>query len=113
VYLGAFPAGDRAALEQLLAAGFRFTSPDDVGIDAAAYFERRWPGHARARSFVLEDLAVVGDEAFVTYRLVTRDGEQVRNTERLTFDGDRIASVEVFRGAARGAGRAPRPMRRE
>jgi hypothetical protein len=115
-YLGAYPAGDRDALERLLAAGFRFTSPDDDGdggLDAATYLERRWPGHARARSLAIEDLAVVGDEAFVTYRLVTRDGEQVRNTERLTFDGDRIASVEVFRGAARGEGGGPRPLRRE
>jgi ketosteroid isomerase-like protein len=115
-YLGAYPAGDRDALAQLLAGGFRFTSPDEdagVGIDAATYFERCWPSQARARSLAIEDLAVVGDEAFVTYRLVTRDGAEVRNTERLTFDGDRIASVEVFRGAVHGEGGAVRPMRRE
>ncbi len=112
-YYGAYPVGDRAAVERLLAGGFRFTSPYDDALDAAAYFARCWPGHDRMRSLTIEELAVVGDAAVVTYRLVTRDGEEIRNTERLIFDGDRIASVEVFFGAVRGEDGAFRPMRRD
>jgi ketosteroid isomerase-like protein len=112
-YYGAYPAGDRAAVERLLAENFRFTSPYDDAIDAAAYFARCWPQHDRMRSLVIEALAVAGDEAVVTYLLTTRDGAHIRNTERLIFDGDRIASVEVFFGAARDEDGAFRPMRRE
>jgi len=112
-YYGAYPVGDRAAVERLLAGDFRFTSPYDDAIDAAAYFARCWPGHDRMRSLTIEELAVVGDEAVVTYRLVTREGEEIRNTERLIFNGDHIASIEVFFGAVRGEDGAFRPMRRD
>ena len=112
-YYNAYPAGDRAAVERLLAGGFRFTSPYDDALDAAAYFARCWPHHDRMRSISIEDLTVAGDQATVTYLLVTRDGAHIRNTERLTFDGDRIASVEVFFGAVRGEDGAFHPMRRD
>jgi len=112
-YFGAYPAGDRAAVERVLASGFRFTSPYDDAIDAATYFQRCWPNHERMRSLTLEDLAVIGDEAFVTYLLVTHDGARIRNTERLTFDGDRIASVDVYFGAVRDEHGAFRPMAHE
>lgn len=112
-YLGAYPAGDRAALERLLARGFRFTSPYDDAIDAATYFARCWPSHERIRSITIEDLAVTGDEAFVTYLLVARDGRHFRNTEHLVFDGDRIASIDVYFGAARDERGDLQPARRD
>ena len=109
-YYQAYPSGDRAALESVLAEGFRFTSPYDDALDTAAYFRRCWPNHEHMRSLTIEDLVVLGDEAYVTYRLVTREGGQIRNTERLTFLGDDIASVEVYFGANRDARGAFLPM---
>ena len=41
-----------------------------------------------------------GDKAFVTYRCATANGKSYRNTEFLTFSGERIASVNVYFGAA-------------
>src|SRR5688572_18322604 len=38
----AYRAKDRAAIEQLIAKDFRFTSPYDDHIDRAAYFARCW-----------------------------------------------------------------------
>jgi ketosteroid isomerase-like protein len=95
----AFKAKDRALAEQLLADGFTFTSPYDDAIDRATWFERCWPNSDRLREQVLERILVQGDEAFVTYRAVTQDGSEFRNTEFFTFSGDRIASVDVYFGA--------------
>jgi hypothetical protein len=38
------------------------------------------------------------DEVIVTYEMTRRDGRRGRNTEILTFDGDRISSAEVYFG---------------
>jgi 3-hydroxymyristoyl/3-hydroxydecanoyl-(acyl carrier protein) dehydratase len=39
-----------------------------------------------------------GDEVIVTYELTRRDRGRGRNTEILTFDGDRITRAEVYFG---------------
>ena len=41
-----------------------------------------------------------GDEAFVTYLCVAKDGKSFRNTEFFTFDGDKISRIDVYFGAA-------------
>ncbi len=50
-----------------------------------------------------------GAEVVVTYEATRRDGNRFRNTEVLTFDGDRQVRAEVYfgwtrRDATRGAG---------
>ena len=39
-----------------------------------------------------------GDEVLVTYEATRTDGTRFRNTEVLTFAGDRIREVEVYFG---------------
>jgi ketosteroid isomerase-like protein len=39
-----------------------------------------------------------GDEVVATYEATRRDGSRFRNTEVLTFDGDKISKVEVYFG---------------
>jgi hypothetical protein len=39
-----------------------------------------------------------GDEVIVTYEMGRPDGGAGRNTEVLTFDGDKISRVEVYFG---------------
>jgi hypothetical protein len=41
---------------------------------------------------------VQGDEVIVTYKMTRRDGGKGRNTEILTYDGDRITGAEVYFG---------------
>ena len=94
----AFAAGDRQRIEQLLADDLTFSSPTDVGLDRAGYFERCWPGRGSARAFSFERLFEVGDEVVVTYEAERPDGTRFRNTEVLGFDGDRIRTVEVYWG---------------
>lgn len=94
----AFAAGDRQRIERLLADDLTFSSPADVGLDRAGYFERCWPGSGNLRAFTFKRLIEVGDEVVVTYEAERNDGTRFRNTEVLGFDGDRIRTVEVYFG---------------
>ena len=94
----AFEHGDRGAMEDLVGDGFRFWSPVDDGIDRVAYFERCWPNHEQLAAFRFVRLVADGDAVVVTYEAERTDGSRFRNTEVLTFDGDRIARVEVYFG---------------
>lgn len=94
----AFADGDREAVEGILADGFTFSSPVDVGLDRAGYFERCWPGAGQHQQFEFVRLLETGDEVIVTYEMTRADGGRGRNTEILTFNGDRIISVEVYFG---------------
>jgi len=94
----AFAAGDRAAIERALADDLTFSSPVDVGLDRAGYFERCWPGAGRGQTFEFVRLLESGDEVIVTYEMTSPEGARGRNTEILTFDGERIRAVEVYFG---------------
>jgi ketosteroid isomerase-like protein len=95
---GAYVSGDRRVLEERLTDDFTFYSPADVGIDRATYFERCWPNSEQIESFEFERLVEVGDEVVVTYESTKTDGRRLRNTEVLTFEGDKISRVEVYFG---------------
>ncbi len=93
----AYGRADRAAFEALVADGFRFWSPQDDGIDRAAFFERCWPAGERS-TFRVVRLMTDGDEAMVTYEATRPDGTRFRNTEVLTFAGDQLVKTEVYFG---------------
>jgi ketosteroid isomerase-like protein len=97
-YFRAYESGDRSVLDQGLSEDFTFYSPPDPGIDRATYFERCWPGSELIESFELVRLVESGDEVIVTYELTKTDGKRSRNTEILTFDGDKTSRVEVYFG---------------
>ena len=94
----AFAAGDRPAVERMLSEDFRFSSPLDVDLDRAGYFERCWPGAGQGQNFSFERLIQSGDEVVVTYRLTKANGDAGVNTEVLSFDGDRLRRAEVYFG---------------
>jgi ketosteroid isomerase-like protein len=94
----AYVSGDRSVVENLLSDDFTFFSPSDPGIDRAAYFERCWPNAGTTDSFDFVRLVENGDEVIVTYELTKTDGTRFRNTEVLTFDGDKIRRAEVYFG---------------
>jgi ketosteroid isomerase-like protein len=95
----AWPAGDRAALEEILDDSFHFTSPYDDAIDRATFFERCWPNHTRMKQFAFHRIIIEGNEAYVTYHLELDDGRHLENTELLRFRGDKLVSVDVYFGA--------------
>jgi SnoaL-like domain len=94
----AFAAGDRAAMERLLSDDFTFSSPLDVGLDRAGFFERCWPGAGGDQSFRFVRLMTSDDEVIVTYELTHPDGRRGRNTEILAFRGDQVCRSEVYFG---------------
>lgn len=94
----AYVSGDRDVIEGLLSDDLTFYSPADVGIDRETYFERCWPNTELIEAFEFVRLSEVGDEVVVTYESTKTDGSRFRNTEVLTFAGDKICRVEVYFG---------------
>jgi ketosteroid isomerase-like protein len=94
----AFAAGDRSFYEQHLSDDFIFSSPPDPMLDREGYFERCWPGAGQGQKFEIVRMVESGDEVIVTYESRRPDGSGGRNTEVLTFDGDKITRVEVYFG---------------
>lgn len=97
-FSAAYMEKDRTVPDAVLAENFTFTSPYDDAIDREAWFRRCWPTSDLFESLSIETIAEDGDQAFVLYRCVTREGEVFRNTERFTFAGGKIRAVEVFFG---------------
>ncbi len=94
----AFADGDRDVVERAFSDDFTFSSPLDVGLDRAGYFERCWPGAGQRTNFEFVRLIESGDEVVVTYQSRRPDGSHGRNTEVLTFSGDQISAAEVYFG---------------
>jgi hypothetical protein len=94
----AFAAGDRHFVEQHLVDKFTFSAPPDPHLDRAGYFERCWPGAGRGQEFIFVRLIEVGNEVIVTYETQQPIGTKGRNTEVLTFAGDKLIRAEVYFG---------------
>jgi ketosteroid isomerase-like protein len=95
-----FIAGDRPAMEALLADDFTFTSQYDDHIDKAAYFIRCWPNRNMLRNFEIETLIAEDNTAFVRYTAErVADGVRFRNTEYVVCAAGRVKAVEVYFGA--------------
>ena len=89
---------DRKAVEGAFTDDFRFTSAYDDEIDKPTYFVRCWRVTDWIERHELERIFVEGDEAFVTYRCVAKGGKSFRNTEFLSFEGDKIKRIDVYFG---------------
>jgi ketosteroid isomerase-like protein len=94
----AYESEDRSLLESLLSDDFTFYSPPDPGIDRATYFERCWPNARRIASYEFPRMIEAGNEVIVTYEATRTDGSRFRNTEVLTFEGEKLRRVEVYFG---------------
>ncbi len=95
---GAYESGDREKVEKHLAEDFRFYSPADVGIDLSTYWERCWPNAEMIVAFGFKRIIDCGGEVVVTYEATKADGKRFRNTEILTFEGEKIVRAEVYFG---------------
>jgi ketosteroid isomerase-like protein len=95
---GAYESGDRGVAEKLLSDDFTFYSPADIGIDRDRYFERCWPSSEPIENFAFVRLVEADDEVVVTYESTRTDGSRFRNTEVLTFAGEKICKAEVYFG---------------
>ena len=96
--LQAYVDKDRSAIEALLAADYRFTSPLDNAIDRATYFRRCWPNSASMMACKCVHAVDFGDRAFVVYEAQVDGGKRFRNAELHTVRDGCIASTEVYFG---------------
>ena len=80
---------DRAAMEQIIAEDFRFTSPLDNRLDRKTYFERCWPNCHSIAEF---------ERVYITYLGRTDSGRRFQNTEVLTVRGAKIVEAQVYFG---------------
>lgn len=94
----AYVSGDRPLIEGLLADELLFYSPADPGIDRERYFELCWPNAQNIADVQLVRLLEAGEEVIATVEVTRLDGSRFRNTEVLTFDGEKIAKIEVYFG---------------
>ena len=94
----AFAEADRERIESLLAPDLSFHAPPDPALDRAGYFERCWPGAGSGTTFDFVRMIESGDEVVVTYHGTRDDGSRFRNTEVLTFEGNRVVEIEVYFG---------------
>jgi ketosteroid isomerase-like protein len=97
-FADAYRRRDRATAAALMAPDFRFTSPYDDALDAAAWFERCWPPGDRQRDYVEEACFAQGELAVLSYSVTGDAGLRFRNTELLRVQGGQVAAVTVFFG---------------
>ena len=93
----AYVAKDRAAIENLIAPDFHFSSPLDNRIDRVTYFARCWPNSKTIIGFDFINLVPNRDRVFVTYEGKAKD-RAFRNTEIVTVRDNQIVDVEVYFG---------------
>jgi ketosteroid isomerase-like protein len=96
--LEAYATQDRAAIEALVAADYRFTSPMDNAIDREAYFRICWPHSKDFAAFDIVHLVEEVDLVFVTYEAKMKSGHAFRNTELNTVHGGKLVATEVYFG---------------
>lgn len=94
----AFAEADRDSVEELLAPDFILSAPPDPLMDREGFFERAWPGAAGKVKHDFVRLIEHGDEVVVTYEETMANGTKVRNTEVLTFAGDKLCRSEIYFG---------------
>ena len=94
----AYETKDRAALEEILADDFHFTSPLDNALDRETYLEICWPNSGEITNFEYQVQIEDGERAFVVYEASTKSGKRFRNAELHTVRDGKLVSVEVYFG---------------
>jgi uncharacterized protein YndB with AHSA1/START domain len=99
-YYSMYEKKDWKLMENLLAEGFTFTSPnDDDHIDVAAFKKKCWPQACKTiKSFDVDKVIGEGDEAFARYRVITTNGASIRNAEYFRFENGKIKEIAVYFG---------------
>ena len=95
----AWETKDRPLLESILADDFTFSSPNgDDHINKAQYWQKCWPGSGNIQSFKILNLIEHGNEAFIRYECLLKDGKKFRNTEFFKIESSKIKEVDVYFG---------------
>jgi hypothetical protein len=95
----AFSKADRGEfVETLLAPNFTFSAPPDPFLDRDGFFKICWPEGSNLKDIEYVRVIEHGDEVIVTHEYVKPDGVRGRNTDIITFAGDKVIRLEVYFG---------------
>ena len=95
--LQAYLDNDRAAIESVIGAEYRFTSPRDNALDRDTYFARCWPASEAMTAMELIHGTEDGELAWVVYE-AAMGGPPFRNAELHRVRDGRIVETQVFFG---------------
>ena len=82
----------------MLSDDFRLLQPRRCRYRPGALFRALRADSDLIVDFRFERLIEEGEEVFVTYKSTKSDGNRFRNTEVLTFAGERLRKAEVYFG---------------
>jgi hypothetical protein len=85
-------------VENLLAPNFTFSAPPDPFLDRDGFFEKCWPEGHNLKDIEYVRVIEHGDEVILTHEYAKPDGVTGRNTDIVTFAGDKVARIEVYFG---------------
>jgi hypothetical protein len=95
----AFSKVDRDSfVENLLAPNFTFSAPPDPLLDRDEFFEKCWPQGGNLKDIEYVRIIENAEEIIVTHEYTKPGGLKGRNTDIITFDGDKIIRLEVYFG---------------
>jgi ketosteroid isomerase-like protein len=87
------------AARAMLGDEFTFTSPNnDDHINIEKYKAKCWPATEIIKKFTLEKIMENGDDAFVLFSVLTKNGKVFRETHYINFSNGKIKTIEVFFG---------------
>lgn len=85
-------------VENLLSPSFTFSAPPHPFLDRDEFFKKCWPQGGNLKDIKYIRLIEIGDEVVVTHEYTKPDGAIGRNTDIVTFAGDKIMRLEVYFG---------------
>lgn len=85
-------------VENLLASRFTFSAPPDPLLNRVEFFEKCWPEGHNLKDIKYVRIIENADEVIVTHEYTKPDGSVGRNTDIITFDGNKIIRLEVYFG---------------
>ena len=85
-------------VENLLASNFTFSAPPDPLLNRDELFKKCWPQGDNLKDIKYVRIIENADEVIVTHEYTKPDGSKGRNTDIVTFDGDKIVRLEVYFG---------------
>jgi ketosteroid isomerase-like protein len=97
-YYNAFEKKDWNSMQQILAAGFTFSSPLDDHISIKSFKDRCWPNAYKIKKIDVDKVIINGDEAVVITNGWTTSGKLFRNSDYFKLKGGKIKAYECFFG---------------
>jgi hypothetical protein len=85
-------------VENVLAPNFTFSAPPDPFLDRDGFFKKCWPEGGNLKDIKYVRIIENADEVIVTHEYTKPDGAKGRNTDIITFNGDKIIGLEVYFG---------------